>query len=177
MKLLNRQRLSNNPFRNNNTRLLISTFLLATLITVLLLHCAYQAYNHKSTHWSHSHDILDPITHARETSSLLYVASYSGFVTTLNLSLAGYRDTPLELEALATTDGCAGSSSWLTLNWHKGVLYCLDEGLRGGKNGSLASFATSENGTLTPLAKVSTILGPVSAVMFGDWDYGLAVAH
>ncbi|KAH7238237.1 Lactonase, 7-bladed beta-propeller-domain-containing protein [Fusarium tricinctum] len=177
MKLLNRPRLSRNPFRDNNTRLLISTFVLATPIAVLLLHYVYQASYRKSTHWSHSHDTLDPITHARETSSLLYVASYSGLVTTLNLSLAGYRDTPLELEALATTDGCAGSPSWLTLNWHKGVLYCLDEGLRDGKNGSLTSFATSENGTLTPLAKVSTILGPVSAVMFGDWNYGLAVAH
>lgn len=177
MKLLNRPRLSRNPFRDNNTRLLISTFLLATPIAVLLLHYVYQTYYRKSDHWSHSHDILDPITHARETSSLLFVSSYSGLVTTLNLSLAGYRDTPVELGALATTDGCAGSPSWLTLNWHKGVLYCLDEGLRDGKNGSLASFETSENGTLKPLAKVSTVLGPVSAVMFGDWDYGLAVAH
>ncbi|KAF4999248.1 hypothetical protein FGRMN_2612 [Fusarium graminum] len=88
-----------------------------------------------------------------------------------------YQDTPVELQVLATTDGCGGSPSWLTLDWPNGVLYCLDEGLGYGKNGTLASFATSENGTLTPLTKVSTIVGPVSAVMFGEWDYGLAVAH
>ncbi|KAJ4269964.1 hypothetical protein NW762_001635 [Fusarium torreyae] len=57
------------------------------------------------------------------------------------------------------------------------VLYCLDEGIKDGKNGSLASFTTNENGTLTPLAKTSTVLGPVSAVVYGENGYGLAVAH
>ncbi|KAF5677644.1 phosphatidylethanolamine n-methyltransferase [Fusarium heterosporum] len=97
--------------------------------------------------------------------------------TPVKLVHCWYRDTPVELQVLATTDGCGGSPSWLTLDWPNGVLYCLDEGLGNGKNGSLASFATSENGTLTPLVKVPTIVGPVCAVMFGEWDYGLAVAH
>ncbi|KAF4345379.1 hypothetical protein FBEOM_680 [Fusarium beomiforme] len=176
MKFFNRQKLSKNPFRDNSTALLVSTLLLAAPIFVLLLHCLYQTYYRQGAHWSHGHDIIEPTTH-HEPDVLLYVASYSGLVTTLNLSLAEYRGTSVKLETLATTDGCAGSPSWLTLDWHKGVLYCTDEGLKDGNHGSLASFATHENGTLTLLAKQSTVLGPVSAVMFSDWNYGLAVAH
>ena len=176
MKLFNRQP-SKNPFRDNSTSLLIPTLLLGAPLTIVLLHCAYQTYYKKGAHWSHNHDILDPVTHIHDVSSLLYVASYSGLVTTLNLSLAAYRDSPVKLETLATTDGCAGSASWLTLDWTNGILYCTDEGIKDGKNGSLASFATNENGTLTPLTKLSTALGPVSAVQYGEWNYGLAMAH
>ncbi|KAI1015112.1 hypothetical protein LB503_003933 [Fusarium chuoi] len=149
MKFLDRQRLSRNPFRDNNITLLVSSLLLAAPITVFLLHCVYQTYSRKDAHWSHNHDILEFNTH-HEPDVLLYVASYNG---------------------------CAGSPSWLTLDWYNGVLYCTDEGLKDGKHGSLASFATHENGTLTLLAKTSTVFGPVSAVMYGEWDYGLAVAH
>lgn len=176
MKFFGRQKPSKNPFRDNSTTLLVSTLLLAAPITVFLLHCVYQTYYRRGAHWSHNHDILELSTH-HEPDVLLYVASYSGLVTTLNLSVAEYRDTPVKLETLSTTDGCAGSPSWLTLDWYNGVLYCTDEGLKDGKHGSFASFATHENGTLTPLAKTSTVLGPVSAVMYGEWDYGLAVAH
>ncbi|GKU00801.1 hypothetical protein FLAG1_02834 [Fusarium langsethiae] len=177
MKLLNRQKPNRNPFRDNSTTLLISTLLIGVPLTVVLLHCAYQTYYKKGSHWSHSHDIPDPVNHAHDPSSLLYVSSYSGLVTTLSLSLAAYRGAPVKLETLATADGCGGSPSWLTLDWMNGVLYCTDEGIKDGKNGSLASFATNENGTLTPLTKLSTALGPVSAVTYGQWDYGLAVAH
>lgn len=176
MKFLGRQRLSKNPFRDNSITLLVSSLLLAAPITVFLLHCVYQTYSRKDAHWSHNHDILEFNTH-HEPDVLLYVASYSGLVTTLNLSLAEYRNTPVKLETLSTTDGCAGSPSWLTLDWYNGVLYCTDEGLKDGKYGSLASFATHDNGTLTLLAKTSTAFGPVSAIMYGEWDYGLAVAH
>jgi 6-phosphogluconolactonase (cycloisomerase 2 family) len=177
MKLLNRGKPNKNPFRDNSATLLISTLLLGVPLTIVLLHCAYQTYYKKGAHWSHHHDILDPVTHAHDPSSLLYAASYSGLVTTLNLSLAAYRDAPVKLETLATTDACGGSPSWLTLDWMNGVLYCTDEGIKDGKNGSLVSFATNENGTLAPLTKLSTALGPVSAVAYGQWDYGLAVAH
>ncbi|XEV05938.1 hypothetical protein FSHL1_011225 [Fusarium sambucinum] len=177
MKLLSRQKPNKNPFRDNSATLLISTLLLGVPLTIVLLHCAYQTYYKKGAHWSHHHDILDPVTHAHDPSSLLYVASYSGLVTTLNLSLAAYRDAPVKLETLATTDACGGNPSWLTLDWMNGVLYCTDEGIEDGKNGSLVSFATNENGTLAPLTKLSTALGPVSAVTYGQWDYGLAVAH
>ncbi|EKJ74922.1 hypothetical protein NXS19_008629 [Fusarium pseudograminearum] len=177
MKLLDHRKPNKNPFRDNSTTLLVSTLLLGVPLTVVLLHCAYETYYKKGAHWSHNHDILDPVSHAHDPSGLLYVASYSGLVTTLNLSLAAYRDAPVKLETLATTDGCGGSPSWLTLDWMNGVLYCTDEGIKDGKNGSLASFTTNENGTLTPLTKLSTALGPVSAVAYGQWDYGLAVAH
>ncbi|ESU10976.1 hypothetical protein FGSG_05067 [Fusarium graminearum PH-1] len=49
----------------------------------------------------------------------------AGLVTTLNLSLAAYRDAPVKLETLATTDGCGGSPSWLTLDWMNGWDYGL----------------------------------------------------
>ncbi|KAF5020775.1 hypothetical protein F66182_7203 [Fusarium sp. NRRL 66182] len=161
-------------FRDN--RFLISTLLLAAPILAVLFY-AYQSFYYGRPNWSHSHNITAPFTPDLNSTSLLYVASYSGVITTLNLSLAGYRDAPIALETVATMDGCAGSPSWLTLDSFNSVLYCTDEGLQDGKNGSLASFNVSQDGSLTPLDKVSTVIGPVSAVLFGDYGRGLAMAH
>lgn len=107
---------------------------------------------------------------------LLYVASYSGTVTTLNLTLP-IGDEIAVLEAVSSTDGCAGSPSWLTLDYANSVLYCTDEGLTSGEEGSLSAFSTNEDGSLELLDKVSTVLGPVSAVVYGHDSRGLAVAH
>lgn len=103
------------------------------------------------------------------TATLLYVSSYSGTVTTLNL-------TGSVLESVASTDGCAGSPSWLTLDYLTAVLYCTDEGLTTGE-GSLSSFSTNEDGSLVQLDQVSTIVGPVAAAIYGRCGRGLALPH
>lgn len=129
-------------------------------------------------------------TVATQASGFLYVSSYSGNTTTLDLSAAQTgaacsaggcggaisSGVPL-LRTVSSTNGCAGSPSWLTLDRTKPVLFCVDEGLTTAK-GSLSSFATSAHGDLRRLDKVSTLGGPVSGVMYGKGrKRGLAVAH
>ncbi|KAI9902782.1 hypothetical protein N3K66_002134 [Trichothecium roseum] len=106
-------------------------------------------------------------------ASLLYVASYSGYVSTLNLTDDG--SGAKTLESVAESDGCSTAPSWLTLDKEKAVLYCLDEGFGTWPNGSFASLQTNDDGSLTLLDKEVTINGPVSAVPFGE--SGIAVAH
>lgn len=106
-------------------------------------------------------------------ASLLYVASYSGYVSTLNLTDDG--SGAKTLEAVAESDGCSTAPSWLTLDKEKAVLYCLDEGFGTWPNGSFVSLQTNDDGSLTLLDKEVTINGPVSAVPFGE--SGIAVAH
>ncbi|KAM5348143.1 hypothetical protein ACJ41O_007967 [Fusarium nematophilum] len=180
MGLLNRRAASSrNPFRDNTAALLVPTLLLATPIFLLLMHCAYRTFYLGHAPWglNHDHDITVPSHDGRPSNGFLYVASYSGIVTTLNLSRTGWHDRLVALGHVSSTDGCAGSPSWLTLDHQSSVLYCTDEGLRDGKHSSLASFRTSEDGSLTLLGKVSTAVGSVSAVVYGKSGDGLAVAH
>ncbi|KAG5999327.1 hypothetical protein E4U21_007064 [Claviceps maximensis] len=119
-----------------------------------------------------------------QAAQLLYVSSYAGTLTTLNLSetcsygckeASTTRGVPL-LRTMSSKNGCAGSPSWLTLDPAESVLYCIDEGLNS-DNGSLSSFATSAHGDLKRLDKVKTLGGPVSGVLYGHGRKGLAVAH
>ncbi|KAJ3531639.1 hypothetical protein NM208_g8793 [Fusarium decemcellulare] len=166
-----------NPFRDNITALLVSTLLLAAPMLALMLHCIYHTFYSRHASWGMSHGFPTPFEDAHLPSSFLYVASYSGIVTTLNLTRGRRGGTPLALEHVSTTEGCAGSPSWLTLDHPNSVLYCTDEGLKDGRNGSLSSLRTTQDGKLTPLDQVSTVLGPVSAVLYGERSQGLAVAH
>ncbi len=111
------------------------------------------------------------------SATLLYVTSYSGTLTTLNLTTSATSNgTHSTLEQVTVSNGCSGNTSWLTLDSANGILYCLDEGFDK-PNGTLVSFKTSKNGTLTQLSKVPTIGGPVSAVIYGNNGSGLAVAE
>ncbi|KAK6210479.1 hypothetical protein LQW54_006226 [Pestalotiopsis sp. IQ-011] len=109
-------------------------------------------------------------------ATLLYVASYAGTVTTLNLTLSSGANYSASLEAISTSTGCASSPSWLTLDTPNSVLYCTDEGLST-PLGSLSSFQTNDDGTLVQLDQISVISGPVSAVIYGEDGDGLALAH
>lgn len=111
------------------------------------------------------------------SATLLYASSYSGTVTTLNLTLpTGAGGANASLEAVSSSRGCAPNPSWLTLDAAAGVLYCTDEGLST-RNGTLSSFRTSKSGVLAQLDKVDTINGPVSAVIYGEGGRGLALAQ
>ncbi|KAF9876881.1 extracellular aldonolactonase [Colletotrichum karsti] len=107
------------------------------------------------------------------SSTLLYVASHAGTVTTLDLQSSGSGST--SLKAISETRECAANPSWLTLDQDKSLLYCADRGLTN-PNGTLVSFEKSENGTLSPLGKLETIKGAVSSVVYGKDGGGIALA-
>lgn len=109
-------------------------------------------------------------------ATLLYASSYSGAITTLNLTLSADNATQSVLQSLSSSDGCAPSPSWLTLDHANSRLYCTDEGLTTNV-GTVSSFSTGPEGVLQQLAKTETISGPVSAVIYGDKGQGLAVAQ
>jgi len=120
------------------------------------------------------------------SATFLYAASYSGDVTTLNLTLAestpsrarcnGATKPPANgtLVEVSSTNGCAGSPAWLELDYDNALLYCSDEGLTKA-TGSMSSFRTTDDGELILLNKINTKQGPVSSVLYGKG--GLAVAH
>ncbi|POR35222.1 Uncharacterized protein TPAR_04586 [Tolypocladium paradoxum] len=119
-------------------------------------------------------------TAAHASTGMLFVSSYSGKVTTLGFSAcssssAGAAGVP-KLETVSSTDGCAGSPSWLTLDHGRSTLFCVDEGLQAG-GGSLSSFRTNADGSLATLGRLSTPPGPVSGALYGPRNGGLAVAH
>lgn len=109
-------------------------------------------------------------------ATLLYASSYSGTITTLNLTLSDNNSTQSVLQTLSSSNGCAPSPSWLTLDHPNSRLYCTDEGLTTNV-GTVSSFKTGPEGNLEQLAKTETISGPVSAVIYGDRGQGLAVAQ
>ncbi|KAM0431928.1 hypothetical protein ACHAPT_005182 [Fusarium lateritium] len=164
-----------NPFRDNSTALLVSTLFFAVPMLLLLLHCAYHTLYRGYAPWGMTHGYFND--HVL-SESFLYVASYSGVVTTLNITAVRQQGAvAVALPRVSTTEACAGSPSWLALAGWNSLLYCLDEGLADGKNGSLVSFKTNQDGSLTLLDKVSTVAGPVSAAWYGNGGHSLAVAH
>jgi len=112
------------------------------------------------------------------SATLLYVTSYAGTVTTLNLDLGpGKPKGPAagKLETVASTTACGANPSWLALDYSKSFVYCLDEAW-GQAAGAVTSFYTNANGSLTPIAKANLIAGPVSIAEFGVGGHGLAIA-
>ena len=95
----------------------------------------------------------------------LFVASYSGLVTTLSLTRAP--DGSYELVDVSRHTPPASSPSSLTLDRRNRILYAIDEGLVT-PNGSVTSFHTGPGGTLNQLDRVETVIGGVSAVIYGQ---------
>lgn len=96
-------------------------------------------------------------------ASRLYAASYDGLVSTLSLT-PGNTSTG-DLSVVSQSKACGASPSWLTLDRHHDILYCLDEGVNA-PNGSVTSFHTTPDGSLTPINHVETITGPVMSVLY-----------
>lgn len=111
---------------------------------------------------------LAGIAYSAERPTRLYVASYAGTVSTVQLRAGG-----LEITSIATE--CALTPSWLTLDQNKKLLYCTDRDLTSG-NGTLNTFKTSHDGKLVHLSRVPTIPGTVSSVTYGKKNNGLAIA-
>ena len=120
--------------------------------------------------------VATALPHA-SSATLLYVSSYSGTITTLNLTGATTTTgAPASLQFIASTTDCAPNPSWLTLDYPNSTLYCTNEGINS-RNGSLSAFKTNDDGTLVHLDTVTTIQGPVSAAIYGEGGRGLALAE
>jgi 6-phosphogluconolactonase (cycloisomerase 2 family) len=103
----------------------------------------------------------------------LYVSSYAGTITSLQLSHSSHGS--YSLTQVAVNEGSAPNPSWLTKDEYNDVVYCVDEGLTV-PNGSLASYKTSPSGQLTKIDRHTVISGPVSSVVYNG-GRGLAVPH
>ncbi|CAN8099159.1 unnamed protein product [Discula destructiva] len=103
---------------------------------------------------------------ASSSATLLYVTNYSENIMTLEF--AGE-----DLRIMANTPGCDEAASYITPDFGNDRLFCLNESPR---NGTIVSFAVKENGTLSRLASVKTIGGPVASTLYNQGK-GLAVAH
>ncbi len=102
----------------------------------------------------------------------LYVASYSGIVTTLSLTQDS--NGSYQLANISSTPAPSNTSS-LTLDSQNHVLYAIDEGISV-KNGSVASFQTSPNGALGLIDREETLVGGVSGVIYGQSNISRAIA-
>ncbi|KAI1746936.1 Lactonase, 7-bladed beta-propeller-domain-containing protein [Xylaria castorea] len=105
------------------------------------------------------------------SATRLYVTSYAGTVTTLDLT----EGATSKLATVTSTTACGAQPSWLHLDYSKSFVYCLDEAW-GAPTGSITSFYTNANGSLTPLDKATLIAGPVNIAEFGVGGSGLAIA-
>lgn len=103
----------------------------------------------------------------------LYVSSYSGTISTLELSQNV--NGSYSLSTVAVNTGSSPNPSWLTKDEYNSVVYCVDEGLSV-PDGSIASYSTSSSGELTQIDRHSTPNGPVSSIVYNGGK-GLAVAH
>ncbi|KAL9046125.1 MAG: hypothetical protein Q9214_000955 [Letrouitia sp. 1 TL-2023] len=110
------------------------------------------------------------------SATRLYVSSYTGIITTLDLTEthAGYN-----LERLTTTGGCSPNATWLHLDTKHHNLYCLDEGVVS-TNGSLTSFKIDpKSGSLKQVQHGPIFAAPVHAAIYTT-PHGtqlLAIAH
>jgi Lactonase, 7-bladed beta-propeller len=122
---------------------------------------------------SHPLSLGSLVTSALATN--LYVSSYAGTITSLNLNQE--RDGSFSLNEVGVNTGSQPNPSWLTKDEYNDVVYCVDEQLLGPPlNGSLASYSTSKSGQLTQIDRHSVINGPVSSVVYNGGK-ALALAH
>lgn len=111
-------------------------------------------------------------------ASRLYAASYAGTVSSLSLEPAS--NGTGHLSVVSQSSDCGPSPSWLMLDGHRDILYCLDEGVDA-PNGSITSFQTNADGSLTSIKHIQTISGPVMSTLYSASGVPgrefMAVAH
>lgn len=105
---------------------------------------------------------------APAAAEIIYVTSYNDHgLYTLNLNGSS-------LSVASKSYECGSEPTWLTLDYPKSVLYCLNEGWGG--NASITSYKTSANGSLAALDILPVLKSPVASTLFGPNDTKLAVA-
>ncbi|KAL8684950.1 MAG: hypothetical protein Q9218_008057, partial [Villophora microphyllina] len=110
------------------------------------------------------------------TATKLYVSSYAGTITTLNLTHVG--NASYNLVSLDTNRDCGHNATWLELDLQHGNLFCLDEGIVS-PDGTLTSFKVNKDNTLSRVIHANIPAAPVnSARLWGDnGTMLLTVAH
>ena len=111
------------------------------------------------------------------TATKLYISSYAGNITTLDLTSSNSSDYKLTL--LASTPGCGLNASWLQLDKKHNTLFCLDENIVG-TNGSLSSFKIDPSkNTLSRVGHSDTLIAPVNSAIYSGSNGSqlMAVAH
>lgn len=109
------------------------------------------------------------------SAAYLYVTSYAGTLTTLNLTTTDCGRKSLEV--IAVSEECGKTSAWLTHDKAKNILYCADEGWNSSPNGLIAAFTPLADGTLELISQAQTGVGAVSIHLYGPDNTGLAVAY
>jgi 6-phosphogluconolactonase (cycloisomerase 2 family) len=114
----------------------------------------------------------------------LYVASYAdpaknplGSVTTLELTLglgSENGSSSATLKNVGTNLECGTQPTWLDKSPGDGKIYCLNEGFT--PPATLNTLTKNADGSLTSIAKISTIDGPVST-QFYNQNSAVALAH
>ena len=110
------------------------------------------------------------------SASKLFVSSYTGNITTLELTESKGIHS---LAQLQVSGGCAPNASWLYLDAKHEILYCIDENFAG-SNGSLHSFKVNrKSGALTKIKDIAIPIAPVHATIYTNPNGTqlLAVAH
>jgi 6-phosphogluconolactonase (cycloisomerase 2 family) len=113
--------------------------------------------------------LLSLLVAGSANAEILFATSYNEHsVSVLELSGKSLKVTSKSL-------ACGSEPTWLTLDYDKKVLYCLNEGWGG--NASVTSFKTARDGKLTTLDILPVLKSPVASTLYGPGNSGLAVAH
>ncbi|GAB7337408.1 hypothetical protein MBLNU457_g2750t1 [Dothideomycetes sp. NU457] len=107
----------------------------------------------------------------------IFVASYAGNVTTFSLEKSG---SDYSLIKKFANGGCAPNPSWLTIDYEKNHLFCVEESLEA-DIGHMTEFTINSDGSLElrPGRRVETLVGPVYSVLYGSryHSQSIALAH
>jgi 6-phosphogluconolactonase (cycloisomerase 2 family) len=99
----------------------------------------------------------------------IFVASYSGTISTLEFSSKNNSSTGYSLDLIAQSKEVGPTPSWLTLDRKRNFLYCTEPGVSSA-HGTLNSLAIGDNGTLTLDNSISTPTGAAYAGTYGRDD-------
>ena len=106
---------------------------------------------------------------APASASILFATSYNDHSLNV-LSLEGS-----SLSVKSKSYDCGSEPTWLTLNYAKKALYCLNEGWGG--NASITSYETKADGSLMEYQILPTLKSPVASLLYGPNKEDLAVAY
>ena len=117
------------------------------------------------------------------STGLVSLLAVAGTATADILFATSYNDASLNvlelngksLKVTSQSFDCGGQPTWMTLDFAKKVLYCLNEGWD--NPASITSYRTGRDGKLETLDKLLVTKSPVASTLYGPGNSGLAVAH
>lgn len=106
-------------------------------------------------------------------ASRLYVSSYDGNITTLDVTTSA---SGVSLMWVNATDGCKPKPSWLELDSKTSTLYCIDEGDWDSTESTVSSYRVNQDGSLIQNSKIPIPAGGVSSTVYANGS-ALAISH